>query len=414
MRCKSRRQSGFTLLELLVVISIIAVLLGLLLPALGEAKRRARLLKDVANLSQNAKSIGTYGAQNKGRMPNIREGNGQSGQLGTGTRGRPAFGWAGVVSGGGSTGLDLGSPFAQNGWAIPPGLLYDDVWKMYHIAFGDYIVDGGGAELLNDVFVSPGAEILEYWKDFKEGRPKSPSGESLTWPDDYILNGGPGSPPGHPASAWVGPLDDPTQLAQGLAPPSTAQHTWMLQGSYRYTWAGLYGSAMISQSFQPGLGPDFFPAYWGNMTYSPATLSSNADVFSFFNYRAYVQFSDAADPSKKAAFWDFWASNSRNARFYFEPRAEIAVAMVDGSSRLVRPYKEMPSGTESSAAHHRGELLGNRFVWYHNNTGHPSANPLVEEQGGVPSPSPGLPHPIFGPFAWFAYTNGGIRGRDFK
>ena len=69
VRKDSSNGAGFTLIELLVVLGIISMLMGILLPVLGKAKRQARLVLGMSNQRQIVEGVNLFAVDNDDRYP---------------------------------------------------------------------------------------------------------------------------------------------------------------------------------------------------------------------------------------------------------------------------------------------------------------------------------------------------------
>jgi len=69
----SNKKLGFTLMELLVVISVIALLMAILMPALGKAKYLAQRIVCTSNVRQQSLAFFAYANHNDGKFPRHQE-----------------------------------------------------------------------------------------------------------------------------------------------------------------------------------------------------------------------------------------------------------------------------------------------------------------------------------------------------
>jgi len=69
LRKESPGLTGFTLVELLVVLGIISVLMGMLLPALDKARRQARMVLCIKNQRDIVNALTMFAADNEGQYP---------------------------------------------------------------------------------------------------------------------------------------------------------------------------------------------------------------------------------------------------------------------------------------------------------------------------------------------------------
>src|SRR5262245_29539986 len=66
---RTRRDSGFTLTEILIVVAVITILVGLIIPAVSKAKGAALRTRCAGNLRQIGQALVLYAADNDNQVP---------------------------------------------------------------------------------------------------------------------------------------------------------------------------------------------------------------------------------------------------------------------------------------------------------------------------------------------------------
>ncbi len=363
----SRKKSGFTLVELLVVISIIALLISILLPAVGQTRRQARIASCTSNMAQHAQGMANYSAANDQALPNAPDSPGGDLSNIYGPRGVPSFRFA--TNDRPVNGFSFGTQGIRvmgNPSGPPTNYLFADPWmnseqcimQLYWVVMSEFMVEGSGAQAMQDIFLSPSdVQGRREWDIFLDWLREDQQGEFPSLP---------------PVNGTIAPIT--VNGLNQLAPSGISN------GSY------LYPSSMVCTPEiwlrNPRNGDPQNPALnntWGNF------VNGGGPVPTVANYTSIVRKnrqSDVAHPSNKVAFFLDKAVHDPDIESWYEQGATSTVAFADGSARSTRAYTEALRGNPE-------ENAGNVLQLFYTEEG---ATSLYD----VP----------------YILTHGGIRGRD--
>ncbi len=308
---------GFTLVELLVVVSIIALLISILLPTVGEVRRQARISLCTANMKQHGQGVSNFAAANNDSLPHVPKNNFKGINAAAGpipyAFGNRDLAVNGVTFGGvgpltatsvaNTTTVLNGSQYLTDGRA--------QAWNTYWIFLSEYMLEQQGSDVFDNIFTSP-----------------SDTSSRNNWPrlrkvisDDAQR--------GASNNGW---FQLPPPSADGSAPRINGVPA--VNGSYRYCIAALTDYRIYTYKAQgipliSGLGDAY------NISFGTGAGGENFNKYVKRNPQAIVDY-----PSQKVLFymWNAWHNPNRNA--WFEQDAVCPVALADGSARATVPFRE--------------------------------------------------------------------------
>lgn len=336
------RRRGFTLVELLVVVSIIALLISILLPTVGEVRRQARISLCTANMKQHGQGVANFAAANNDSLPHVPKNNFKGAQ--NSAAGQIPYCWANTnlpVNGVTFPGVgpltaislaDVNTVLNNNEYLTANST---QAWNAYWIYLSEYMLDKGGSDVMDPVFNSP-----------------SDTASRTAWPRLKRLISNTAQSGTGTSNGWF-----------TLPTTTTVSGIPVVNGSYRYAIAALTDYRIYSFR-APGtpLITGIPNPIW-QLSFGTGAGGENFNKYIKRNPQAVVDY-----PSQKVLFymWNAWHNPNRDA--WFEQDVVCPVAMADGSARATVAYREglpySPGNIENAGPMFEVYFVGNGGVNY--------------------------------------------------
>jgi len=368
--------SAFTLIELLIVIAIIALLIGILLPALGAARKQSKLVVCTANERTYATATGTYAAEKKDRLP--------------------AMDWR------------SSDPYPTDlpGWEKHRGRYFES--DLVAASFQVVHIIRRKTRMSDEV-----APVPENWIPFILY-----SHVPLT---DYIGGSTPSPVAACPEDAWRIAIqrkwDAPRETGWAY-PENGGDNTlstwrWPFSTSYNIHQAH-WGPSRAERRFNPTARvPGFFlTAIWyptasgGGGTYTKEGSADTAMPGQFgFNRLTDVRF-----PSQKVIMSDeFGRHFGKKATFFAAPESRQPLPFYDGSVRIYQTAETNPGWDPSSSSRRGGGTQSMQLRLQYTKQMQPY-DPDVSTYTGIDKKTGLKQYRVAA--GWFRYTRGGLLGWD--
>lgn len=366
-----RSRSAFTLIELLIVIAIIALLIGILLPAIGSARRNAKLSICSANLRSFGQAIFSYGSENQERLVSFTWTRGTPippDYAGAGKTTRPQY-IAHDLEGGAlqftyimQKKLNLKDPtyFAAPGnWF--PHFYYN------HIPLSDYM----GGTLPVPISACP----EDYWLKAVQKDYTNPDAAGLELP----------SRDGESPSIWRFPFR--------MSYTMSFSH-WGIDKIFRAYGEGgrAQVAPMVYYTFDARTGQE-------GIQFSDNSGPESSPTSSYGNRR----FTHVRFPSQKIFASDNFSRHyGRKAAYFADPTARSPLPFYDGSVRIYQTGETNPGWKVNTAGDRKD--MGRRQSFFKVQTSYEPVMDHQTKEGGVSG--------YRAPAGWYQFTRGGLMGWD--